>query len=51
MLLWAARWPGRSARLSARPAHTFELFRQLGGNFYTDVFRSLGEILGYLIVR
>jgi hypothetical protein len=33
------------------PGSTFELFRQLGGNFYTDVFRSLGEILGYLIVR
>jgi hypothetical protein len=33
------------------PNTTFELFRQLGGNFYTDVFRSLGEILGYLIVR
>lgn len=33
------------------PGSPFELFRQLGGNFYTDVFRSLGEILGYLIVR
>ena len=33
------------------PGSTFELFRQLGGNFYTDVFRSLGEILGYFIVR
>ncbi len=29
----------------------FELFRQLGGNFYTDVLRSMGEFLGYLIVR
>jgi hypothetical protein len=33
------------------PNSSFELFRQLGGNFYTDVFRSLGEFLGYLIVR
>jgi hypothetical protein len=33
------------------PGTPFELFRQLGGNFYTDIFRSLGEILGYLIVR
>ncbi len=33
------------------PNSPFELFRQLGGNFYSDVFRSLGEFLGYLIVR
>ena len=33
------------------PGSLFELFRQLGGNFYTDVFRSLGEILGYWFVR
>ena len=33
------------------PNSPFELFRQLSGNFYTDVFRSLGEILGYFIVR
>lgn len=33
------------------PYAPFELFRQLGGNFYTDVFRSIGEILGVLIVR
>jgi hypothetical protein len=33
------------------PGSPFELFRQLGGNFYTDVTRSIGEILGYLIVR
>jgi hypothetical protein len=33
------------------PGSPFELFRQLGGNFYTDIIRSIGEILGYLIVR
>jgi hypothetical protein len=33
------------------PGAPFELFRQLGGNFYTNVLQSLGEILGYLIVR
>jgi hypothetical protein len=33
------------------PHLPFELFRQLGGNFYTDILRSLGEILGFLIVR
>jgi hypothetical protein len=33
------------------PGSPFELFRQLGGNFYTDIIQSLGEILGYLIVR
>lgn len=33
------------------PGAPFELFRQLGGNFYTDVFRSIGEILGFLIVH
>ncbi len=33
------------------PNTQFELFRQLGGNFYSDIFRSIGEFLGYLIVR
>ena len=33
------------------PSIEFELFRQLGGNFYTNVFSSLGEILGFLIVN
>jgi hypothetical protein len=33
------------------PAAPFELFRQFGGNFYSDIFRSLGEVLGVLIIR
>ena len=33
------------------PGTNFELFRQLGGNFYANVFHSLGEILGFFIVR
>jgi hypothetical protein len=33
------------------PDTPFELFRQLGGNFYTNILQSIGEILGYLIVR
>jgi len=33
------------------PDFPFELFRQSGGNFYTDVFRSLGEFLGFVVVR
>lgn len=33
------------------PNSTFELFRQLGGNFYTDIIKSIAEILGFLIVR
>lgn len=33
------------------PLVPFELFRQLGGNFYSDVFYSMGEILGFFIVR
>jgi hypothetical protein len=33
------------------PGTPFELFRQLGGNFYSNVFSSIGEILGFLIVR
>jgi hypothetical protein len=33
------------------PGAPFELFRQLGGNFYTNVLASLGEILGFIIVR
>jgi hypothetical protein len=33
------------------PGTPFELFRQLGGNFYTNVLTSIGEILGFLIVR
>jgi hypothetical protein len=33
------------------PGAEFELVRQLGGNFYLDVLGSLGEILGFFIVR
>jgi len=33
------------------PSIPFELFRQLGGNFYTNIFASLGEIFGFFIVR
>lgn len=33
------------------PGLPFELFRQLGGNFYANVFASIGEILGFVIVR
>jgi hypothetical protein len=33
------------------PNTTFELFRQLGGNFYANILFSIGEILGFLIVR
>lgn len=33
------------------PGVPFELFRQLGGSFYSNVFWSLGEILGFVIVR
>jgi hypothetical protein len=32
------------------PSMQFELFRQLGGNFYTNIFASLGEVLGFFIV-
>ncbi len=33
------------------PSMRFELFRQLGGNFYTNIFASIGEILGFVTVR
>jgi hypothetical protein len=33
------------------PGSPFELFRQLGGNFYANVLQSIGEVLGFLIVR
>ncbi len=33
------------------PGAPFELFRQLGGNFYSNVIWSIGEILGFIIVR
>jgi hypothetical protein len=33
------------------PTMTFELFRQLGGNFYTNIFASLGELFGFFTVR
>jgi hypothetical protein len=33
------------------PSMKFELFRQLGGNFYTNIFASIGEILGIMTVR
>ena len=32
------------------PSMEFEMFRQLGGNFYTNILASLGEILGFFIV-
>jgi len=33
------------------PSMKFELFRQLGGNFYTNIFASIGEVLGFFVVR
>jgi hypothetical protein len=33
------------------PSAPFELVRQLGGNFYADILASIGEILGFFIVR
>jgi hypothetical protein len=33
------------------PSIQFELFRQLGGNFYTNIIASIGEILGFVVVR
>jgi hypothetical protein len=33
------------------PSMKFELFRQLGGNFYTNIFASIGEILGFFVVQ
>jgi len=33
------------------PRLQFELFRQLGGNFYANIFASIGEILGFVTVR
>jgi hypothetical protein len=32
------------------PGVKFELFRQLGGNFYANIFASIGEILGFFTV-
>lgn len=32
------------------PGAKFELIRQLGGNFYADIFRSIGELLGFFVV-
>jgi hypothetical protein len=33
------------------PSANFELVRELGGNFYTNILVSIGEVLGFLIVR
>jgi hypothetical protein len=33
------------------PGIQFELFRQLGGNFYADIVASIGEIFGFLVVK
>ncbi len=33
------------------PSAPFELLRQIGGNVYTDILSSAGEILGFIIVR
>jgi len=32
------------------PGAKFEIIRELGGNFYADIFRSIGELLGFFIV-
>jgi hypothetical protein len=33
------------------PGLKFELFRQLGGSFYANIFASIGEMLGFFVVR
>ena len=33
------------------PSIKFELFRQLGGNFYSNLLASVGELLGFFVVR
>jgi hypothetical protein len=33
------------------PSIPFELFRQLGGNFYSNIGASIGEVLGFVVVR
>jgi hypothetical protein len=33
------------------PGLEFELWRQLGGNFYANIFASIGEVLGFFVVR
>ncbi len=33
------------------PTMEFELFRNIGGNFYTNVMASIGEVLGFWVVR
>jgi len=37
--------------LVGAPSMQFELFRQLGGNFYTNIFACIGELLGSFTVR
>jgi hypothetical protein len=32
------------------PGLEFELFRGLGGNFYSNIFVSIGELLGFITV-
>ena len=32
------------------PGANFELIREFGGNFYTNILYSIGEILGFLVV-
>ncbi|RIK41804.1 MAG: actin-binding WH2 domain-containing protein [Chloroflexi bacterium] len=33
------------------PGAEFEIVRQLGGNFYLDILGSMGEVLGFLIIK
>jgi len=33
------------------PSIKFELFRQLGGNFYANILASIGEVLGFVVVK
>jgi hypothetical protein len=33
------------------PSMRFELFRQFGGNFYTNILASISEVLGFFVVK
>ena len=53
--IWLYAFVGSQAAWTLRPfvgypGAKFELLRELGGNFYADIFRSIGELLGFFIV-
>ena len=48
--LWVSIGEDDPDEYGAIPGARFEIIRDLGGNFYANIFRSIGELLGFFVV-